>query len=291
MNLTGKKFKLWKEFGALNSKLVFEAFEHSLVSNEAVITNSTNYNDADVHVIWSVLWNGRMANNKSIWEYCQLNNKPIIVLEVGGIKRGITWKVGLNGVNRDAFFGTMDNDSTRAASLGLCLKPWQNKGEYILIAGQHDKSLQWQNQPLIKKWFFDTYTTIRKYTNRPILFRPHPRCKLENIEKNLKNVYRQEPKKLKNSYDDFDINFENIWATINWSSNPGIQSVINGVPSFVSVHSLAYEAANDIDFLHDIENPFTPDRTTWLNNYAWTEYTIEEISHGLPFKRLTIFKN
>jgi|TARA_B110000459_G_scaffold8235_1_gene8519 hypothetical protein len=42
--------------------------------------------------------------------------------------------------------------------------------------------------------------------------------------------------------------------------------------------------ANDIDFLHDIENPLCPDRTQWLNDYAHTEYTLEEISQGLPLK-------
>ena len=38
--------------------------------------------------------------------------KPVIVLEVGGIKRGITWKVGLNGINREANFGPKGNDDT-----------------------------------------------------------------------------------------------------------------------------------------------------------------------------------
>jgi len=36
-----------------------------------------------------------------------------------------------------------------------------------------------------------------------------------------------------------------------------------------------------------IEYTQTPDRTQWLNDYAWTEYTVEEIAAGLPLKRLT----
>jgi hypothetical protein len=83
------------------------------------------------------------------------------------------------------------------------------------------------------------------------------------------------------------MDFNDVWATVNWSSNPGIHSVINGVPSFVSHHSLAYDVANDIDFLHDIEDPMMPDRTQWLNDYAWTEYTVDEIAQGLPLKVLT----
>ena len=279
------KFSIWKQYGALNSTSVFDAFAHScMAAGHTVLWNTPG---GDVDVIWSVLFNGRMAPNKAIWERAMAQSKPVVVLEVGGIKRGTTWKVGVNGINRDAFFGDAGNDSRRSDLLNLRLKPWRTDGEYILIAGQHDKSLQWKAQPRMSNWFLQTYDKIRKHTDRPIIFRPHPRCRLETIEHGLKHVYRQEPRHVSGTYDDFDMQFNNIWATISYSSNPGVHSVISGVPSFVSNSSLAYPVANDIDFLHDIENPVMPDRQQWLNDYAWTEYTVEEISQGLPLKRLT----
>ena len=275
------KFSLWTDYGALNSRLVFDAFANSL--NDAGHTVVYNDSSADVNVIWSVLFHGRMARNKQIWEH----DKPTVVLEVGGINRGVTWKVGFNGINRDGYFGDGGNDDSRSNDLGLLLKPWRTNGEYILIAGQHDKSLQWQNMPPMSNWFLETYDEIRKHTERPILFRPHPRCRLEQIERGLKHVYRQEPQHVNSTYDDFDIDFDNLWATISYSSNPGIHSCVNGVPAFVSTHSLAYDVGNDIDFLYDIENPLLPDRTQWLNDYAHAEYTLEEISQGIPLKNLT----
>ena len=275
------KFSLWTDYGALNSKPVFNAFANSLDSNgHDVVYNDLN---SDVDVIWSVLFNGRMSRNKTIWE----NKKPTIVLEVGGINRGVTWKVGLNGINRDAYFGDKDNDRTRADSLGLVCKPWRSNGNFILVCGQHDKSLQWQDMPSMSNWFMQTYREIRKHTDRPIVFRPHPRCRLPHIELGLKHVYRQEPRHVNGTYDSFDMGFDDIHCTISYSSNPGIHSVIEGVPAFVSTHSLAYDVANDIDFLHDIENPLMPDRQQWLNDYAWTEFTVEEISQGIPLKHLT----
>ena len=279
------KFSLWNQYGALNSREVFNAFArgakslgHDIVWNDPV---------SDVDVIWSVLWNGRMAPNKNIWERNMVQSKPTLVLEVGGIKRGTTWKVGLNGINRNAFFGDGGNNSSRAERFGLRLKPWNTSGEYILICGQHDKSQQWQNMPPMSSWVMNTIEEIQKYTKRPILFRPHPRCTLPHIEHEFKNVKRQDPMKINGTYDDFDMSFSNIYATVSYSSNPGIHSVLEGVPAFVGPASLAYDAANDIDFLHNIENPMTPDRTQWLNDYAWTEFTVEEISQGLPLKRLT----
>ena len=286
-------FCLYTDYGALNSKPVFEAFAKSITeAGHTVIYNEPyrvmdHYGNYDVAVIWSVLWNGRMTRNKQVWEQNRKLNRPVIVLEVGGIERGTTWKVGLNGINRDAYFGDKDNDRTRADNLGLVCKPWRSNGDFILVCGQHDKSLQWQNMPRMSNWFLNTYDEIRKYTQRPIVFRPHPRCRLEHIERGLKNVHRQEPHHVNGTYDDFDMGFSNVWATVSYSSNPGTHSCINGVPAFVSTHSLAYDVGNDIDFLYDIEDPLMPDRQQWLNDYAHTEYTIEEISQGTPLKHLT----
>ena len=273
------KFSLWTDYGALNSKPVFDAFANSLNNNG----HNVAYNDtsADINVIWSVLFNGRMAGNKAVWE----QQKPTIVLEVGGIKRGTTWKVGLNGINRDAYFGPSGNSSDRVRLLGLQVKPWKYDGEYILIAGQHDKSLQWKDMPSMATWVHDTITFIRAQTDRPIIFRPHPRCPLPAIEYDFKNVKRQTPKQIKNTYDDFDMQFDNIWATVSWSSNPGVHSIINGVPAFTGPSSLAFDVAEQN--LRNIENPLYGDRTQWLNDYAHTEYTIQEISQGMPIKYLT----
>ena len=278
------KFNLRRKNGALNSSPVFNAFHAgaNALGHDVVVDG----NDG-IDVIWSVLWHGRMAGNRTIWERNISQSKPTIVLEVGGIKRGTTWKVGLNGINRDGDYLPSGNDNTRASVLGLNLKPWNTEGEYILICGQHDKSLQWQNMPTMSNWVIKTIDSIRKHTKRPIVFRPHPRSPLPDIEKEFKNVYRQVPNKVAGTYDDFDMNFNNIYATVNYSSNPGIHSVINGIPAFVGPSSLAYDVGNDIDFMHDIEAPSMPNRTQWLNDYAYTEWTVEEISQGLPLKHLT----
>ena len=78
------KFSLWTNNGALNSKPVFTAFATSLLYHgHSVVYNDM---DGDIHVIWSVLWYGRMAPNKVVWDEAKRQGKPVIVLEVGGIK-------------------------------------------------------------------------------------------------------------------------------------------------------------------------------------------------------------
>ena len=277
------KFRLYREYGALNSKPVFDAFEKGLkkLGHEVVSAGE------GIPVIWSVLWNGRMAKNKAIWDNARNQNKPVIVLEVGGIKRGTTWKVGLNGINRDAFFGDGGNDSVRANLLGLSLKPWRTDGEYILLCGQHDKSQQWNMLPSMERWVVETIESIQSYTDRSIIFRPHPRCPVKDVENRFKHVIRQDPRQIPNTYDDFDMGFDNIYCTVSWTSNPGIHSVIEGIPSYTSPSSLAWDVS--IKSLTNLDNPPMPDRQQWLNDYAYTEWTVDEIAQGTPLQRLTSY--
>lgn len=82
------RFKLYREYGALNSVPVFAAFEEGLKSQGHEIVDENE----DVSVIWSVLWSGRMKPNKLIYEKCRQENRPILIIEVGNLKRGETWR-------------------------------------------------------------------------------------------------------------------------------------------------------------------------------------------------------
>lgn len=276
------KFSLFTKNSALVSPPIWEAVSKGLKTLGHTIDE--NNIDCDVPVIWSLLWHGRMSRNKDIWEHFRKQNKNVLVIEVGGIKRNITWKVGLNGINRYANFGPTNNDDTRANQLGLNLRPWRQNGDHILLCLQHDKSEQWKDQPALKDYVIKSVQEIRKFSNRKIIVRPHPRCPLLNLPV-LDNVGYEVPRQINNTYDDFDLNFSNAWAVISYSSNPGIHAVMNGIPAFVSEQSLAYDVANKN--LSTINNPSMPDRQQWLNDYAHTEWTVEEISQGIPFSRLT----
>jgi len=274
------KFGLWTAYGALNSKPVFEAFSIGLQKlGHTFVENQT----ADVDVIWSVLWNGRMHKNKAIWDTAMDSQKTIIVLEVGGLKRGYTWRLGLNGVNNAGYFGEKGNDSTRRKKLGIELTEWKNNDGPILIASQHNKSGQWKNDRQMYNWLSDTISQIQTLTDKQIILRPHPRCNIANNFEN-KNIVIQRPKKIIQSYDDYDLTFSNIHCVINWSSNPGIQAAISGIPVFVGPYSLAYEVSNKN--LDTILNPFKPDRTQWINDLVYTEWTTSEIASGYPLSRL-----
>jgi len=276
------KLSFFTKFGALNSKPVFDAFKKGCQLNDYTVVE--NDMSADVAVIWSVLWNGRMSGNRAVWQKFQALGKNIIVLEVGGIKRGTTWKVGLNGINRKGIFVPQGNNGDRAKSLGLKLQPWEKNNGPILICGQHEKSEQWSGMDSMSNWIVSTIKEIRKYTNKQILVRPHPRFPFSIPA--MDNVIKETPRKLQGTYDDFNYEPNRYSAVVNWNSNPACQAVIKGTPVFTGPDSLAYDVANKS--FETITNPITPDRTQWLNDYAYTEYTLSELEQGMPLKYLTL---
>jgi len=280
------KIEIWPLHGPLNSKDVFEKFITSLENSGEQVFVNQRVHDADVAVIWSVLWQGRMRKYKEIWDRYRNANKPVIVIEVGGIKRNETWKIGINGINREADFANQNIDNNRWKKFHIDLKPWKQTGENIIICGQHDTSHQWRNNPPMSKWFDEQITEIRKYTDRPIVIRPHPRNRVTIDVKKYKGVTMVEPRRDMNTYDDTDLaeRLKSAWAVVSHSSNPAMMAVFAGIPVYVSEASLSYEVGNHS--FTNINNPAMPDRQQWANRLAHTEWWPDEIQNGLPWSRI-----
>ena len=191
------KFKLYKNFGALNSVPVFDAFANGVRACGHKIVEDSE----DVVVIWSVLWYGRMAANQQIYNACVKQNKPVVIIEVGNLKRGQTWRISEAHINGLGIFGNIENlDPSRPQKLGVSLQPEKIKRRNeILIATQHSRSLQWQGQPSMEQWVRDTIVKIKRHSSRRIVVRPHPRSQ---IREKFVDAVIEIPKKLSNTYDD-----------------------------------------------------------------------------------------
>ena len=280
------KISCFTDYGPLNSKPVFEAFIKSMRhAGDTVFVNKDD-GQCDVAVIWSVLWQGRMAKYRNIWDTYRNKNKPVVVIEVGGIKRNETWKVGINGINREADFNNDNADGERWKKFNVELRPWKQTGSDIIICGQHGNSHQWRNNPPMSKWFDQQITEIRKYTDKPIVIRPHPRNHVTIDTTKYKNVKIVGPKKDRNTYDDTDLaeRLKSAWAVVSHSSNPAMTAVFSGIPVYVSEASLSYDVGNKT--FENINNPDMPDRQPWANKLAYTEWSTKEIEQGLPWRRI-----
>ena len=279
------KIEAWPMHGPLNSKNIFAKFLKSMQATGDDLHINKEI-DGDVAVIWSVLWQGRMRNYKQIWERYRQANKPVIVLEVGGIRRNKSFKIAINGVNRKADFANQEVDGQRWHLFEHELKPWQQRGQTIILLGQHHASEQWAGMPDMRTWFESQVQQIRKYTDRPIQIRPHPRNNVGFDIKKYTNVTLKHPVIDVSKIDDTDFKdtLKDAWAVVNHSSNPAMEAVINGIPVFVSEASLCYDVGNHS--FDTINNPVMPDRKNWANKLSYTEWFQDEIEKGVPWKRI-----
>jgi hypothetical protein len=264
---------------AQNSIPVVQAMLDSLRS--AGHTVEQNSLDADAAIIWSVLWAGRMAKNKQIYEHYRAQKKPVIIADVGALYRGETWKIAIDHINLLGYYGHTKNvDMDRPRKLGISLAINLSRNPAILIAAQHRSSLQLadQNHEL---WIMQQIETIKQISDRPIVVRPHPRSPL-HMNSLPMGVVVETPKKITDTYDNFDIHFD-YHAVVNYCSGPGIQAAISGTRPIVGIHSLAQPVSIAVQ---DLDKPYTVDRDQWLIEICHTEYTIQEINQGVWLKRL-----
>jgi len=262
-----------------NSELVYPQLLDAIRVTDTLVENSM---DADAALIWSVLWYGKMSGNKRIWDHYRSQGKPVIVIEVGGLVRNETWKLGINGINRDADFALetyMPDDRTK--KLGIVLQPWKQEGDYVLICGQHGYSEQWRNMPDMDTYYHNTITEIRKHTDKPIVVRSHPRFR-ESLHWSCDMAWYKDqgvtwniPKHIQQTYDSFDLEhmLKHTHFTVSHSSNAGINSIIQGVPAVVSESSLAYDVSTQIGSWLS-----KPDRHNWINRLCYVEWFADEIS-------------
>ena len=166
------------------------------------------------------------------------------------------------------------------------MKPWRQTGQDIILCGQHTSSHQWRNNPPMSAWFEQNIKEIRKYTDKPIIIRPHPRNHVAIDTSKYKDVKMVGPRRDRNTYDDTDLadRLKSAWAVVSHSSNPAMTAVFSGIPVYVSEASLSYDVGNKT--FDNINNPNMPDRQQWANKLAYTEWWPDEIEQGKPWKRI-----
>ena len=266
---------------AKNSGPVMSAMLQSL--QRAGITIIENSLQADAVIIWSVLWSGRMAPNREIYQHYRNQKKPVIVIDVGSLHRGITWKVAINNITAEGYYGHTENlDWDRPRRLDIHLGQAKPAGSHVVIAAQNSASLQTQSVISMEQWVMQQIAEVKSCSDREIRVRPHPRCRLR-LPKLPAGVTLESPKLVPDTYDAFDMRFD-CHAMINLNSGPGIQAAVHGVRPIVHSSSLAHPVSISID---NIDQSYDIDRDQWLVEICHTEYTQEEIREGTWLKRLS----
>lgn len=268
---------------ARNSAPVLTAFLQSC--RRAGIHVVENSWDADAVVIWSVLWSGRMKDNQAVWLHYRKQGRAVIVIDVGALYRGETWKIALNNITADGYYGHKENlNPDRPRQLGISEAINLSRNPTIVIAAQHACSLQVANLTSMEDWIVQQIQQLRLVTDRPITVRAHPRSRLDAQRLlGFKDIILEKPAKLANTYDSYNLVFD-CHAMVNYNSGPGIQAALAGTRPLVDQTSLAHPVSISMD---QLEQSYAVDRDQWLIEICHTEYTVDEIAQGRWLSRLS----
>lgn len=207
-------------------------------------------------------------------------------------------RIGIDGLLRGEGKYRNENSSISrwnkiASEANLSMQPWKETGDRIILALQRptDASIrfpEYRRPELYAKWVVRTVQSLRKASSRPVWLRAHPASFtnpeesrwISDLRSNLQGHV---------GWDDSSGSFvealSNCWACVSFSSGSAVEAVIHGVPSFVQDSgSFAWEVSG-----HDvssIESPPMPERTQWVSDLAWVEWSLEEMENGAPWQHL-----
>jgi hypothetical protein len=178
-----------------------------------------------------------------------------------------------------------------SSNLNIQLKDYRPTGDHILICLQRNGG--WSMGDVdVQNWAIEIINTIRKYSDRPIIIRPHPgdKASREYLDSNNPKCKIKFSKAVRlSSNTNLVDDLHNCWATVNYNSSPVVGAAIEGVPIFVTdpIKSQCAEIAN-LD-LARIETPILYDRQHWVERLSMFHWNFNELRSGECWKHMRKF--
>lgn len=266
------------QYCAQNGRKLYQDFIKTIPNAQIV----DSVEECDILVIWSVLWKGMMANYKGHYARAVELGKPIVIFEVGMLKRNVTWKVSVNATTLQGLYWPKETwQPDRKLKMLDHIKPVTH-GNVVCITGQNPLSENWKTNLSVEKWVIQKVDEVRKYTDRPIEIRPHPRHDLRLPPEYKKLVKFHKFTQLDDT--DFTARLQDYWCVINYNSYPGQQARLYGVNAVLDISSLASPVSHVN--ICDVEKPLDYPNDEWLDFISHTEFTTEEITSGFTYEVL-----
>lgn len=151
----------------------------------------------------------------------------------------------------------------------LIWQGWKNHNKKILLVLPNPKACRYYDIDC-ETWIKETTEKIRTYSDLSI----EVRAKGARSERN--HGY--------SIYNAFD---SGVYATVSFNSIASLESVLYGIPAFVSVSCAASTlASTDLSTLKNPYRPLLNDITKMCNTLSYGQYTNEEIVNGTAWKLL-----
>jgi hypothetical protein len=166
--------------------------------------------------------------------------------------------------------------------LNIKIEAEKTNGNYILICLQRHGG--WSMGSIdINYWIKKITSSIRLYSDRPIVLRPHP--KDNNSQLYLKNLTLDNTIKISQNRS-LDEDLKNAYCVVNHNSSSIVGAIIKGYPAFItdSTRSQCAEVSHS-DF-SKIESPDIFDRQRWLERISQFHWKFSELEDGTAWRHM-----
>jgi hypothetical protein len=223
----------------------------------------------------------RGVTSKSEVDYCISNNRDFYYIDTGYVGnfpspgnssgKKVWHRVVLN---ENQHVEIKDAPSDRWDNLlkqdpRLVWSGWKKHNKKILLVLPNPKACRYYNHDY-DTWVNATTEEIKKYTDLPVEVRVKGSRSARNLEYTI--------------YDAFD---SGVHATVAFNSIAALESVLYGIPAFVSVPCAASPlASTDLSKLMDPYYPTEEQIIKHCQGLAYGQFTTEEIENGTAWKLL-----
>lgn len=198
---------------------------------------------------------------------------------IKGIKHyQLAWRVG-NGSGINGQGEAPVGDDSRWKSWGIELAPWRKQGKHILVCAQRGMRPDDPDITHGEDWPDKVVAKIRKYTDRPIHFRPHP----GNNRPCIPKIHKVE-KIINSRQESLEENMKDAWCGVVYSSTAANEMLVQGIP--VCYDGVSIMCKNIAGRVKEVDNPPLLDRETEMKKLAWYQWSNAELSSGMAFKHV-----
>ena len=182
-------------------------------------------------------------------------------------------KVTVNSRHPNEYFQKVKHSGHRFRQLGMDIKPWQRNDGHILVAGMSAKAaLAEKIEPEV--WERKMIGDMALSTKRKIIYRPKPNW---SGARDIRNSFMQRKVELEDA-------FKDCHSVVTHHSNVAVDSILAGIPAFCW-HGVA--AKMSLQDINQINEPWYPEgREQWAFDIAHCQWSLEEMTQGLPWKHL-----
>ncbi len=282
--------EVWYSERSTRSKRLAErlAFGVKTIGRRAALYDEREYRGSG----WSqmVVFYGLHGNLLKLYDDAIAQGRTVLFVDLGYWRRELPgyqrWygyhRVSLNSRHPNPYFQAHRHPSDRFQALDLEVRyavPYDERGDAVLVVGMSEKAAE-VNGLAFQEYETRTAEALRKYTRRPIMYRPKPGAGRKPPPGIPGTIYvpKEEP---------LNATLAKTWCVVTRHSNVSVDALLRGLPAIVTDEGAAREICHSS--LTMVDGPYMPDeqqRRQFFADLAYTQWTPDEFADGTFWRHM-----